>query len=75
MSDRTVHAVSADGIEVVRYDRAGKWYLEPPSHLLLPRQHVTIAEAVRFARWCADNGGRVFLRRAGGTAFDRKYLR
>ena len=39
MSDRTVH-VSYPGMEIVRYDRAGKWYLEP-TNPTLPRQKVT----------------------------------
>lgn len=69
---RTVHARSRDGVEVVRYDKQGKWYLEPPGHLRLPRQHVKIDEAVRFARWAEDNGGEVFLGHFGGGTFDRK---
>jgi hypothetical protein len=26
VTDRTVHAYLSDGTEIVRYDRAGKWY-------------------------------------------------
>ena len=44
--ERTVHAVAADGTEVVRYDKAGKWYAEPIDG---KRRHVTLSEAVTIA--------------------------
>lgn len=67
--DRTVHA-ETDAIEVVRYDRAGKWYLEPRDKRL-PRQHVKIADAVKYAVWAAANeGGRINFGVSGGSTFD-----
>jgi hypothetical protein len=67
--DRTVHA-EYDGMEIVRYDRAGKWYLEPTDRSL-KRQAVSIRAAAATAIWGLDNGGRVFLRLPGGGMFDR----
>jgi hypothetical protein len=57
-------------MEVVRYERAGKWYLEPPTHLGLQRQHVKISGAAQYAQWIAANGGAVFFGLPGGSAFD-----
>lgn len=57
MRDRRVHA-TYPGMEIVRYNRAGKWYLEPTDPRLR-RQHVGIGDAVRSARWGLDHGGRV----------------
>lgn len=67
---RTVHA-RYPGMEVVRYDRAGKWYLEPtdPS---LKRQPVSITDAAKQAVWALANGGEVLFGRPGGTMFDAK---
>ncbi len=68
--DRTVHARYRD-MEIVRYDRAGKWYLEPT----IPgckRQHVTIKVAAESARWGLLNaGGSWTPGLSGGSAFDR----
>lgn len=66
--DRTVHA-SAPGMELVRYDRSGKWYLEP-TIAGLPRQHVTISAAVDWAMWAWQNGGSPHIGRRGGSRFD-----
>ena len=63
MDDRRVHAVTAIGSEVVRYGRAGKWYLEAAGE---KRQPLSLAAAVRLAAgWDADlrlglPGGRMF---------------
>jgi hypothetical protein len=73
VSDRRVHARYRD-MEIVRYNRAGKWYLEPtiPG---LPRQHVSISKAVSAALWGIENaGGSVIPGLPGGKAFDRKVL-
>lgn len=71
-SDRTVHAEN-DDIEVVRYDRAGKWFVETKRpRSLIPARPVTLAEAVRVALNCRDRGGAIHLRRPGGTRFDAK---
>lgn len=68
MSDRTVHvtivAVDRDRIEVVRYDRAGKWYLEDR----VRRRRLTFAEAVAFAE---DRPAVIWHEgRPGGRLFD-----
>lgn len=63
MSDRTVHGWSADGGEIVRYDRAGKWFLEYRDR---PRTRLDVRRAARFAR-----EGRAFLGRPGGGRFDK----
>lgn len=64
--DRIVHGLY-DGGEIVRYDRAGKWYLEGP---LKRRLHLVVAEAAALAAsgtWYSD--------RSGGQAFDAKVRR
>ena len=70
MSDRTVHAFY-DGMEIVRYDRAGKWYLEP-TNSALPRQHVGVKQAARAALWGRDYAnGRIHYGMLGGNVFER----
>lgn len=62
--DRTVHA-SNGAREIVRYDRAGKWYVELKG---LPRIPVTLAQAAKEARsygWVHHPG------LPGGARFDR----
>ena len=74
MADRTVHA-TYDGMEIVRYDRTGKWYLEP-TNKELPRQHVGVGDAARSAVWGLENAdGYVPLGEPGGQAFDRHVLK
>jgi hypothetical protein len=65
MSDRTVHARLSDGREVVRYDRAGKWWVEIVGG---PRRSITVGEAIDLA--CVPGETQVFLGRAGGGSFD-----
>jgi hypothetical protein len=70
LPDRTVHASNSEA-EVVRYDRAGKWYIEPrdPS---LQRQHVTVKQAAQYAVWMAENAnGVIHSGVPGGGSFDR----
>jgi len=67
--DRTVHGWTADLAEIVRYDRAGKWYVEYPPATLKPRRPVSVAEAVRLA---TEAGARVFANRYGGQAFNAR---
>lgn len=68
-ADRQVHARSGE-MEIVRYNRAGKWYLEykpvglPPA----PKLKITLAEAVSIAR---RESATVYLGKPGGRAFDR----
>lgn len=68
VSDRTVHARLSNGTEIVRYDRAGKWYAEAPSKKRIPRQLLTITQAVEMA--LADPGTEVLMGRPGGAKFD-----
>lgn len=71
LDDRRVHARGKDGLEVVRYDRAGKWYLENPRPgSLIPRRHVKISEAAKMARLLQKDGGTVFFKIPGGGRFD-----
>jgi len=66
--DRTVHAWGKSG-EVVRYERAGKWYWEPNTGA---RTKLTLAEAVAKGIWCwYHDAGTVCFARRGGSAFDR----
>lgn len=65
-TDRRVHAVTPLlGVEVVRYDRSGKWWIE----LGDDRQRVTIDEAVAYVH-LTDAEVRFGVR--GGAAFDRR---
>lgn len=71
-NDRTVHA-RYPGMEIVRYDRAGKWYFEPLDSSL-SRQKVTVHEAAANAVWARgyyNEGAHIFLSKCGGTTFDR----
>jgi hypothetical protein len=70
-SDRTVHAEN-DDLEVVRYDRAGKWFIEPKNRaLMLPAQHITVREAIDTALWMKEHGGKIHFGQQGGGSFDR----
>jgi hypothetical protein len=69
-TDRRVHAED-DSIEVVRYDRAGKWYVES-KRPLIPCRAVSLDKAVHIAVDCVANGGKVHLGLSGGRAFDAK---
>ena len=72
-NDRTVHA-QTEQMDVVRYGRAGKWYLEPKNPSL-PRQAVSIKQAVDYVVWAERSQGTgsvVFYGRRGGLAFDSK---
>lgn len=61
--DRTIHGISQSGGEIVRYDRAGKWYVEYPTH----RLPVTVEDAALFAT--ADRA-QWLPGRPGGRRFD-----
>lgn len=66
MSDRTVHGISQTGGEIVRYDRAGKWYVEYPGEGRIP---ITVGDAALFA---TAERGTFFLGKPGGQQFDAK---
>lgn len=69
MADRTVHARWAQ-MEVVRYDKAGKWYLEPVGSVS-PRQNVTVKQAAEYAVWALrERQGYLYLDQPGGNRFD-----
>lgn len=68
MSDRKVHARTASGTLIVRYDRAGKWYAEDGDK----RRAITVSEAVDLA---AQVGSYVYLGTPGGTTFDARVRR
>lgn len=60
--DRTVHAVTEDGREIVRYDRSGKWYWESDRH----REHISLHDAVALA----TQGGSIrYVGLQGGSRF------
>lgn len=67
--DRRVHAETPQ-MQVVRYDKAGAWYLEPTDPVL-PRQKVKVRDAARYAAWAAETGGQIFFGLPGGGTFDR----
>lgn len=67
MKDRRLHA-SYPGMDIVRYDRAGKWYLEP-TNPMLKRQRVSMGQAVQSALYALENDGTVFYGVPGGQAF------
>lgn len=62
--DRTIHAYGPGGAEVVRYDRAGKWYREMAG---LPRVPLRIEDAV-YQATCAGWVWNAGL--PGGKRFD-----
>lgn len=70
--DRRIHAEN-DNFHVVRYERAGKWYLETIGHERL--RLLTLDEAVGEALRLERLGGKVILKVPGGLAFDRAVRR
>lgn len=70
--DRTVHARNDDGTVIVRYDRAGKWYIEN-----LPegkkRRRVTVKAAAMLCRdWRRTGTGNIIHGLPGGKLFERR---
>jgi hypothetical protein len=65
--DRTVHATTSDGVQVVRYGRAGKWYAEQDRPHR--QRHIAFMEAVRLAK---KPGSTVNLGLPGGGLFDAR---
>ena len=73
--DRRVHA-RWGSIELVRYDKAGKWYVEIPENygrhgLPAERLHVTLEEAAERALNWSERKGVIYTGVPGGQAFDR----
>lgn len=64
-SDRTIHGMSQSGGAIVRYDRAGKWYVEYFDH----RLPITVNDAALFA---TRAGASAFLGKPGGKLFDAR---
>lgn len=64
-SDRCVHARLVNGSEIVRYDRAGKWYVEGD----VDRRKTTVTGAARLA---AQEGAVVLYSLPGGSRFEAK---
>lgn len=68
MDDRRVHA-RIGSLEVVRYDRAGKWYLEADGS----RQPIKVPMAAKLVVASMDTHEvEVFFDLPGGRAFDRQ---
>lgn len=67
MDDRRVHAELGDE-QVVRYERAGKWYIESGDM----RFGIPLNYAARRAVQLREKGGFVHLGIPGGSAFDRR---
>lgn len=74
MSDRTVHASHGDE-KLVRYDRQGKWFVEFSPANLRPARRVHFAAAVDIAKRMKAEGGRIYLHKPGGSAFDRAVVK
>jgi hypothetical protein len=80
--DRSVYAKFPGGDEIVRYDKAGKWYRVEPARdsglgYMHPEQYfrISLAEAINLALHAVEVGGQVYLDHAGGQMFDSKYRR
>lgn len=67
VTDRRVHASFPGLEEVVRYERAGAWYIELAAGR---RKRVSVAEAAARAAELASMGGSVHLGLPGGQKFD-----
>lgn len=70
LPDRRVHAEGPNGcFAVVRYELAGKWYVEDPAGR---RRRVSLAEAAEEALLARNSGGILLTGVPGGAAFDHK---
>jgi hypothetical protein len=67
-ADRTVHASNHEA-EIVRYDRAGKWYIEYRDDR--PRRRLSLQGAAELAVRLHRDGGVIIAGKPGGRAFDR----
>jgi hypothetical protein len=74
-SDRTVYA-RAHRFEIVRYARAGQWWIEYEPQMLVPASHVGVHTAAYEAACLLREGtGTVFMGLPGGRVFDRSVQR
>jgi len=72
--DRTVHAEQPGRFQIVRYDRAGKWWIEYVAASGTVYRAVSLDEAVAYAVEFHD--GLIHHKgRPGGSAFDRRLAR
>jgi uncharacterized protein YuzE len=69
-NDRRVHAERGDE-QLVRYDKAGKYYIEFVPARLRPCRQVTLKSAAINAVRMEREGGVIHLGLPGGSAFDR----
>lgn len=73
--DRRVHA-ERFGLQLVRYNKAGKWYVEAdpegPKNLI-PRRQVTLRQAVGIAETWGSEAIKFGV--PGGGAFEREWVR
>jgi hypothetical protein len=65
--DRVVHASNHEA-EIVRYDRAGKWYIEYRDG---DRRRISLEQAAKFALQLYERDGVILTGKPGGRAFDR----
>lgn len=70
LPDRRVHAECAT-FDVVRYERAGKWYVESEGSNGLIREHVGVVQAAHRAVAAEVLGGEINYGLPGGSIFDR----
>lgn len=74
MSDRTVHGITSNGWEIVRYDRAGKWYCEKFSDTDRDNERHLLTLEVAVMSLTGSND-QVFLGLPGGRTFDARVRR
>jgi hypothetical protein len=71
-ADRTVHAACGEW-QVVRYDRAGRWFVEYDPPRMRPATPLSVRQAARLAvRMEAESGGYIYEGRGGGRIFDAR---
>jgi len=68
-ADRTVHGVTSRAWEVVRYERAGKWYTEPPLNGDGSRLLLTVDDA---AYLLSEPDAEWYEGKPGGARLDAK---
>lgn len=70
--DRRIHAACGEW-QIVRYDRAGKWYVEYDPPRMRPARRIGVSEAAHLAwQMHKDSVGHIWFGVPGGQVFDRK---